>query len=464
MSQFFVLVLQSFLLPALLLSQHWSAHTRANLPRIALATMAALVAGTALGAMWPAGQMFVLGATSLQIIILVLLVAAQIRAIVELQFLRRPSFALVIHAVVITAAAFRWGQNPQLKAVTPTGIVNTDLLLNTAAIASAFIVVAMLACLLGWMDRRQPRWRWPFMAFFVALLLVSLTGELMLVLIKLQVLPTTRGWITAVARMTDSSRQLGHAALALLLVRAGLYGAGVVWPQRAVMQNETNAIARRQATATYRETRRVLLGTLALAPLAGGVQWYWKTVASRPPRLSEAVRVVLDADGVLRLPVSSLRDGRLHRFAWVAEDGKLVRFFVINRYPEKLSLAAVFDACLLCGDQGYAQQADQVVCSACGVHLFTPSIGKPGGCNPVPIEGWQVDGDVLSIPRAGLEPGRPLFTTVVELTVTDPVDGSQLKNTTAKYSYTYGSSTYFFNDPAHFEAFRETPEKYVKEL
>ena len=65
MSQFFVLVLQSFLLPALLLSQHWSAHTRANLPRIALATMAALVAGTALGAMWPAGQMFVLGATSL---------------------------------------------------------------------------------------------------------------------------------------------------------------------------------------------------------------------------------------------------------------------------------------------------------------------------------------------------------------------------------------------------------------
>ena len=119
---------------------------------------------------------------------------------------------------------------------------------------------------------------------------------------------------------------------------AGLYGVGVVRPQRAVMQNEPNAIARRQATATYRETRRALLGTLALAPLAGGVQWYWKVIASRPLRLSEAVRVALDADGVLRLPVPSLRDGRLHRFAWVAEDGKLVRFFVINRYPEKLSL------------------------------------------------------------------------------------------------------------------------------
>ena len=81
----------------------------------------------------------------------------------------------------------------------------------------------------------------------------------------------------------------------------------------------------------------------------------------------------------------------------------------------------------------------------------------------MPIEGWQVDGDVLRITRAGLEPGRPLFTTVVELTVTDPVDGSQLKNTTAKYSYTHGSTTYFFDDPAHYEAFREAPEKYLKE-
>ena len=100
---------------------------------------------------------------------------------------------------------------------------------------------------------------------------------------------------------------------------------------------------------------------------------------------------------------------------------------------------------------------------ACGVYLFKPSIGKPGGCNPVPIEGWQVDGDVLAIQRAGLEAGQPMFTTVVELIVTDPVDGSQLKNTTAKYSYTHGSTTYFFDDPAHYEAFREAPEKYLKE-
>ena len=101
MSQFFVLVLQSFLLPAMLLSQHRSAQARASLPRIALATMVALAGGTALGAAWPAGQTFVLGATLAQIVVLALLIVAQAGMIRGLQSLHRPPFALVIHAMVI---------------------------------------------------------------------------------------------------------------------------------------------------------------------------------------------------------------------------------------------------------------------------------------------------------------------------------------------------------------------------
>lgn len=455
MSQFFVLVLQSFLLPALLLGQHWSVRSAPPLLRSVLVTLVAIAAGTTLGALWPVGQVFVLGATLAQIALVIMLVLVQIP--------RRQPLALTVHVLLIVAAAFRWGQNPQLRTITPTGVINTDILLNIAAIAGAFLAVLALAGLLAGMDRRQPRWRLPFVALFALLWLVPLAGELLLALVKLQMLPLTRSWISVIARATDFTNQLSYAALGLLLLRACLYAAGVVWPRRTAMQREAQPIARRLATARYREARRVLVGALALAPLTGSAQWYWKAVASRPPRLSEATRVTLDADGVLRLPVPPLRDGRLHRFAWVAEDGKLVRFFVINRFPDKLSLAVVFDACLLCGDQGYAQQGDQVTCVACGVYLFTPSIGKPGGCNPVPIEGWQVDGDVLTIPRAGLEAGQPIFTTVLELTVTDPVDGSQLKNTTAEYNYTYGSRTYFFNNQAHFEAFRDAPENYVKE-
>lgn len=54
-------------------------------------------------------------------------------------------------------------------------------------------------------------------------------------------------------------------------------------------------------------------------------------------------------------------------------------------------------------------QGNQVVCIGCGVYMFTPSIGKAGGCNPVPIEGWQQTDSEVIIPRASLEAGIPLF-------------------------------------------------------
>ncbi|WP_038952098.1 Fe-S-containing protein, partial [Yersinia pestis] len=81
-------------------------------------------------------------------------------------------------------------------------------------------------------------------------------------------------------------------------------------------------------------------------------QFYWDKVASQPPQLSEALPVTLSSDGLVHIPVEQVRDGKLHRFVWIADDGKAVRFFIINRYPDRLRLSVVFDACLLCGDQG----------------------------------------------------------------------------------------------------------------
>ena len=192
---------------------------------------------------------------------------------------------------------------------------------------------------------------------------------------------------------------------------------------------------------------------------------FWDLVASQPPALSKATPVELAADGAVHLSIEELklRDGDLHRFAWVSEEGKVVRFFVIDRFPGEWSPAVVFDACLLCGDTGYAMQGDQVVCVACGVRLFRPNVGKAGGCNPVPIEGWSQAGGEIVVPRKGLEAGLTLFKAVVELEVIDPVDGSKLKNTTAPHRYSYGTKTYFFRNEANYQRFVDKPEDFVKE-
>lgn len=124
--------------------------------------------------------------------------------------------------------------------------------------------------------------------------------------------------------------------------------------------------------AERRSAVRLWLTTICCALVISGGQLWWDLVASQPPRLSEAQPVSLAADGLVHIPLTQVRDGKLHRFVWVADDGKAVRFFVINRYPDKLRFGVVFDACLLCGDQGYVMEGNQVICVACrGTHIHS---------------------------------------------------------------------------------------------
>ena len=225
------------------------------------------------------------------------------------------------------------------------------------------------------------------------------------------------------------------------------------------------AVHRRLLLAGVRRAQRACVQGFAACALALAVCLFWDLVASRPPSLSKATPVVVAADDMVHLPIvaDKLKDGDLHRYAWVSSEGKVVRFFVIDRFPGEWSPAVVFDACMLCGDTGYAMQGDQVMCIGCGVRLFRPSVGKSGGCNPVPIEDWAMDADEIRIPRKSLEAGLQFFKAVVELEVIDPVDGSRLKNTTAPHRYSYGTKTYFFANEANYQRFVDNPEAFIKD-
>lgn len=120
--------------------------------------------------------------------------------------------------------------------------------------------------------------------------------------------------------------------------------------------------------------------------------------------LSAAVPVSA-VNGVVSIPVADVNDGNLHRFS-IEEDGVTVRFIVIRR-PDQ-SLAAAFDACEICGNQGYFQKGPNVICRNCGSAIFIPSIGSRGGCNPIPVES-RVEGDHLVIPAGRLVPGGKIF-------------------------------------------------------
>ena len=128
--------------------------------------------------------------------------------------------------------------------------------------------------------------------------------------------------------------------------------------------------------------------------------------AKSTTELSTATPVAV-VNGMVSIPVAGVSDGNLHRFS-IEQDGASIRIIVIRR-PDQ-SLVAAFDACQICGSQGYYQNGPNVICKNCGSAIFVPSIGTRGGCNPIPLES-HVEGDRLVIPADKILPGARLFRT-----------------------------------------------------
>jgi high-affinity iron transporter len=120
--------------------------------------------------------------------------------------------------------------------------------------------------------------------------------------------------------------------------------------------------------------------------------------------LSTPVPVAIE-NGAVRIPVASVNDGNLHRFI-LDDDGVQVRFIVIQK-PDH-SLATAFDACRICGTQGYFQKGTEVICRNCASDIVISTIGETGGCNPIGLKS-RVEGGTLLIDRAELDPGVRVF-------------------------------------------------------
>lgn len=120
--------------------------------------------------------------------------------------------------------------------------------------------------------------------------------------------------------------------------------------------------------------------------------------------LSAATTVGFD-NGAVRIPLASVSDGNLHRFL-VDDQGVHVRFIVIQK-PDH-TMAVAFDACQICGTQGYYQKGPEVVCRNCASDIVVSTIGTAGGCNPVPLAS-RVEGATLVIDQQKLDSGVAVF-------------------------------------------------------
>ncbi len=101
-----------------------------------------------------------------------------------------------------------------------------------------------------------------------------------------------------------------------------------------------------------------------------------------------------------------------------------------------------------------------MICIACNVSIFIPSIGKPGGCNPIPFPYEKTETEII-IKQSELENGANYFSEQVEIMVKDPVTGKELSNIKAPFHYSYKGHEFSFESEESMKAFVDQPEKYT---
>lgn len=210
-----------------------------------------------------------------------------------------------------------------------------------------------------------------------------------------QVIPSSKAEMAIVGPVIKNDLLIFAFTLALVVAWLVLQRASV--PRADAAEGPE---ARLRRAALERESRRrAWTGALGLATLALFVTAFAQEarVPPRPP----AEPLAVDR-GAVSFEAAALHDGKAHFFS-VEAGGTTLRFFALETSGE---VRTCFDACRICGDKGYFEDGTNLVCRNCTSPIARTSLGRKGGCNPIPLNS-HVEGGRVVVATADLAAGIP---------------------------------------------------------
>jgi uncharacterized membrane protein len=123
--------------------------------------------------------------------------------------------------------------------------------------------------------------------------------------------------------------------------------------------------------------------------------------ASHIPGKAPAQPLALSGDAVA-FDGAALADVHMH-FYEVTLPEAAVRFFAVRVNGK---VRTCFDACEICGDIGYFEDGANAVCRNCTSPIVLASLGKTGGCNPIPLPN-EIRGGMLVVRASALRSVLP---------------------------------------------------------
>ena len=158
---------------------------------------------------------------------------------------------------------------------------------------------------------------------------------------------------------------------------------------------------RRRVLAAALKTQRLLLITPLFSVVVFAAAAYQSSFPSVEYWDPKPVPVTANESGEIFIPKKGdieLENGKLHKYLFKKGERE-VRFFVLMTPAGQLTVD--LDACAICKPDGYGQAEGSVICYYCKTLIPLDTVGKPGGCNPVPVQfkeksdGVVIDGVTL---------------------------------------------------------------------
>ena len=185
----------------------------------------------------------------------------------------------------------------------------------------------------------------------------------------------------------------------ILLFSALIAGIAMIIPLKLfidhirVTEPYDNPAQLRRHRFNNRKLRRMAVRTLAVFAVFMVCMTAVKSYVNRPVVLSSPESYTVEGDRIL-IDLDDISDGHLHRFEYVTKKNIAVRWIVIKK-PNSAAYGVGLDACDVCGNAGYYERGNQVVCKRCDVVMNIRTIGFPGGCNPIPLNYTIEDGNMV---------------------------------------------------------------------
>lgn len=287
-----------------------------------------------------------------------------------------------------------------------SNLLNTEVVVKLAGAFLGLIITAVFIFIFLLMERRISRRE--FMIFSSAVLSVVILRQVITglqVLFATGVLRLTTWAVTILAPLINSYYPaFFYTLVGMTFILWGLLRNKVNkdYPDTA---SAPNSAKKRKLMAGFIKEKRQLkfFGTCLFSViliLGGNMAFANKGAKIEPPLPVSA------QDGKILIPMEQVNDGKLHRYSYMTAQNVETRFVVIRKGENLYGTG--LDACDICGQAGYYQRGNEVICKNCDVVINIPTIGFPGGCNPIPIKNSR-EGTNLVINTVDLEAKQEVF-------------------------------------------------------